>query len=53
MRPEMTCLFPCDYDFVVIGDQRPNNSVIYRSSEMSAKDVADALRRLAEAYDPR
>lgn len=48
----LSLVMPTDYDFVVLGDQRLGESKIYRSVELSSREVAAVLRRLADAYDP-
>ena len=44
-------LTPSDYRFVVLGDERPGESRIYRSPDVTPSDVAKVLRRIADAFD--
>ena len=44
-------LTPGDYQFVVIGADVPGESRIYRQPYVSPKEVADGLRRMADALD--
>jgi hypothetical protein len=44
-------LSPSDYLFVVIGAEGVGESRLYRSPFVSPKDVADALRRIADVLE--
>ena len=44
-------LTPSDYQFVIVGDERPGESRIYRSPHVSPQQVAAALRRIADSFE--
>jgi hypothetical protein len=44
-------LTPDEYDFAIVGSLTPGNSVVYRSPFIHPKQVATALRRIANSFD--
>ena len=44
-------LTPGDYEFVLIGSQVPGESKLYRNPFVEPKEVAAALRRIADSFD--
>lgn len=45
-------LAPADYDFVVVSDGKPYNT-LYRSPTVKLADVAAQLRIMADRIDPK